>query len=281
VSNETEVEGGERPNAAIYSCSPNGGDLKVEAHGIRYPRGIAFNGYSFYFTNEGMELRGTRPVKNDRDALLRLLTGGTWYGWPDYTADLQPVWEDKFQPDTAMIAHTGYKRVLFVIDQQQTNQDPKNQDRRLQLIEPDANTLVKGTFAPLSGAAKLAFIPPNWPTRSDRGRAVVALAGDRAPFDTSGNPIIGPIGYKIVMVDLDNHQVSDFVANTAGGPGSRIDSKSLNLLERPVDVKFGPDGSLFILDAGRMQMHDGREEYEPGTGKILHLVPEPQPVMYH
>ena len=281
VSNETEVDGSERPNAAIYSCSPNGGDLKVEAHGIRYPRGIAFNGYSFYFTNEGMELRGTRPVKNDHDALLRLITGGTWYGWPDYTADLQPVWEDKLQPDASMIAHTGYKRVLFVIDQQQTNQDPKNQDRRLQLLEPDANTLVKGTFAPLSGAAKLAFIPPTWPTRSDRGRAVVALAGDRAPFDTSGNPIIGPIGYKIVMVDLDNHQVSDFVANTAGGPGSRIDSKNVNLLERPVDVKFGPDGSLFILDAGRMQMHDGREEYEPGTGRIFHLVPEPQPVMYH
>jgi glucose/arabinose dehydrogenase len=281
VSNETEVEGSERPNAAIYSCSPNGGDLRVEAHGIRYPRGIAFNGYSFYFTNEGMALRGTRPMKNDQDALLRLIVGGTWYGWPDYTADLHPVWEDKFQPDPAMIARTGYKRVLFVIDQQQTNQDPKNQDRRLQLIEPDANTLLKGTFAPLSGAAKLAFIPKSWPNRSDHGRAVVALAGDRAPFDTSGNPIIGPIGYKVVMVDLDNHQVTDFVANTAGGPGSLIDSKNLNLLERPVDVKFGPDGSLFILDAGHMQIHDGREDYDAGTGKIFHLVPEPQPVMYH
>jgi glucose/arabinose dehydrogenase len=281
VSNETEVADSDFPNAAIYSVSPTGGVPQVEAHGIRYPRGIAFHDYSFYFTNEGMELRGTRPVRNDPDALLRLIGGGTWYGGPDYTADLQPVFANKFQPDPEMISHTGYKRVLFVIDQQQTNQDPTNQASRRQLIEPDANTLVKGTFAPLSGAAKLAFIPPTWPNRADRGRAIVALSGDRAPFSTSGYPIIGPIGYKVVMVDLGNHQVTDYIANTAGGPGSRIDPKDQSLFERPIDVKFGPDGSLFILDAGRMQMHDGREDYEPGTGKIFHLVAEPQPVMYH
>lgn len=282
VSNETEVEGSEHhPNAAIYSCSPEGGDVRIEAHGIRYPRGIGFNGYSFYFTNEGMELRGTRPVKNDPDAFLRLIGGGTWYGFPDYTADLQPVLEEKFQPDPAMIAHTGYRRVLFVIDQQQTNQDPRNQANRVQLLDPNANTRVTGRFAPLSGAAKIAFIPDTWPNRADRTKAVVALAGDRAPFATSGYPIRGPIGYKLVLVDLDSHQVSDYIANTLGGPGSRIDAKNQDLLERPVDVKFGPDGTLFILDAGRMQMHDGHEEYEDGAGRIFRLVPEPQPVMYH
>jgi glucose/arabinose dehydrogenase len=75
--------------------------------------------------------------------------------------------------------------------------------------------------------------------------------------------------------------VNDFVRNTSGGPASRIDQKNLNLLERPIDVKFAPDGSLFILDAGRMRMRDGRELYESGTGKIFRLVPESQPVMYH
>ncbi|HSU68377.1 MAG TPA: hypothetical protein VLJ39_15970 [Tepidisphaeraceae bacterium] len=278
VSNETEIESSDRPNAAIYSCAPNGGDLRVEAHGIRYPRGIAFNGYSFYFTNEGMELRGTRPVRNDPDSLLRLITGGTWYGWPDYTTDLNPVWEDRYQPGAEMIANTGYKRVLFAIDQQATNTDPKNQS--IQLLEPNRDTLLKGVFAPLSGAAKLDFIPRNYPPAL-RGKAVVALAGDRAPFATSGQPIIGPIGYKVVMVDVDSRQVTDFIRNNGEGPGTRIDRKNPNLLERPVDVKFGPDGTLFILDGGRMQLRDGREQWEPGTGKIFRLVPEPQPVMYH
>jgi glucose/arabinose dehydrogenase len=107
----------------------------------------------------------------------------------------------------------------------------------------------------------------------------VALAGDRAPFATSGRPIIGPIGYKVVSVDLDSKRVDDFVRNTAGGPASRIDEKNPNLLERPIDVKIGPDGTVFILDAGRMQVRDGRETYETGTGKIFRVVPTPGPVM--
>ena len=278
VSNETEVDGSELPNAAIYSCSPNGGDLRVEAHGIRYPRGLAFNGYSIFFTNEGMELRGTRPVRNDPDALLRLIRGGTWYGWPDYTADLQPVSDDRFQPAPQLdISRTGYKRVLFVLDREATAADPKNQNVSFQ--DPIRDTLWKGSFSPLSGAAKLDFIPDSWPERSLRRRAVVALAGDRAPFATSGRPIVGPIGYKVVSVDLDSKRVDDFVRNTAGGPASRIDQKNPNLLERPIDVKVGPDGTLFIVDAGRMQVRDGRESYEPGTGKIFRVVPAPGPVM--
>ena len=278
VSNETEVDGAELPNAAIYSCSVNGGDLRVEAHGIRYPRGLGFNGYSIFFTNEGMELRGTRPVRNDPDALLRLIRGGTWYGWPDYTADLQPVSDDKYQPAPQLdISRTGYKRVLFVLDQEATAADPKNPSGTYTV--PIRDTLWKGSFSPLSGAAKLDFVPDTWPDRAARRHAVVALAGDRAPFATSGRPIMGPIGYKVVSVDLDSRRVDDFVRNTVGGPASRIDQKNPNLLERPIDVKFGPDGTLYILDAGRMQIRDGRETYEAGTGKIFRLVPVPGPVM--
>jgi len=75
--------------------------------------------------------------------------------------------------------------------------------------------------------------------------------------------------------------VSDFVANTAGGPGSKIDPKNPNLLERPIDVKFGPDKNIYILDAGRMHVADGHPVYEDGTGKIFILTPQAAPVMYH
>lgn len=272
VSNETEVNGNDLPNAAIYSCSPNGGDVHVEAYGIRYPRGLAFDGYFMYFTNEGMELRGTRPVKNDPDALLRLLSGA-WYGWPDYTASLEPVGDNRFQPPEEMIARTGYKRVLFVIDQQATN-----------LLAPDASrdSMLKGVFSPLSGAAKLDFVPANGPFKRFAGQAVVALAGDRAPFATSGHPIIGPIGYKVVIVDPNSRKVTDFIWNTARGPASRIDPNNPNLLERPVDVKFNPhDGTLYILDQGRMEIRNGREHFDPGTGQIFRLVPAPTPPIFH
>ena len=86
-----------RPSAAIYSVNPGGGDLRVEAHGIRLPRGLVFNEYGqMFFTNNGMEMRGTRPVKDDPDTLMRLGAGNPWYGWPDFSTDLVPIREAAF-----------------------------------------------------------------------------------------------------------------------------------------------------------------------------------------
>jgi hypothetical protein len=44
-------------------------------------------------------------------------------------------------------------------------------------------------------------------------------------------------------------------------------------LERPVDVKFGPDGSLYILDMGRMEVKNGKERIFAATGQVFRLVP--------
>ena len=48
-------------------------------------------------------------------------------------------------------------------------------------------------------------------------------------------------------------------------------------LERPIDVKFGPDDRLYILDFGTLQVKTGKEHVQSGTGKILVLEPEPLP----
>jgi len=281
VSNQTEVQASDTPNAAIYSCDLNGGDRQVEAHGIRNPVGLSFEGFSCYFTNQGMKLRGTRPIMNDRDSLLQMLPG-SWYGWPDYTTDLFSVSDQMFQPPPAMIAQTGYLRILTIINAEGTNSD--NGGLKMTLPTDKLASYVLGKFSPLSGAAKLSFVPKFGPFDKHSGRQViVALSGDEAPFDTSGHPIdpSGGYGYKVVEVDLDHHKVNDFVKNTAGGPGSRIDDRNPNLLERPFDAKFGPDGALYILDIGRLHMHGGRAVYEPGTGKIFRVVPQGKPEIFH
>jgi len=278
VSNQARVPAHVKPNAAIYSCSPRGGDVRVEAHGIRYPRGLGYNGYWYFFTNDGMELRGTRPVRDDPDVLCRFFPNNAqWFGWPDFTADLQPVYEPKFQPPPEMIARNGYPDgISFVIDQPATDNDPQNP---APLGDPSArrDQLVKGTFPSLSGAAKFDFVPANNPlAKMWHDSALVALSGDRAPFATGGQNYMryaGPYGYRVVAVNIQTKQVKEFVRNTRGGPASRLDLHTPNLLERPVDVKFGPDGSVYILDAGRMQMRDGRERYEPGSGQIFRLAP--------
>jgi len=176
-----------KPTAAVYSCEQGGGDLKVEAHGIRNPAGLTFNEYgTLYITNQGMELRGSRPIADDPDAFLKMVGGETWYGWPDFSTSLQPITSAQFQPPREMVIRSGYPDVRFIIDHFSSH-----------LIPPSPGPLLFGTFRPLSGASKFDFAPATAAFRKYRGDAMVALFGDRAPFATSGRPMTGPSGYRV------------------------------------------------------------------------------------
>lgn len=258
-----------KPTAAIYSVDLNGGDLKVEAHGIRLPRGLVFNDFGNLFaTNNGMELRGTRPVKDDPDVVLRVPTGGlVWYGWPDYSADLEPIESQRFQPPQQMVIKTGYPELAALINREGSD-----------LLPPDRARLLRAAFAPLSGASKMAFVPDSAPDAFEpfRGQVIVALSGDRAPYATSGQKLVAPQGYSVMRVDLDNKTVEDFVFNTKRLP-AHLTRDMASAMERPIDVKFGPDGALYILDFGYLEVENGQEKVKPKTGKLYRLGPTPEP----
>ena len=247
-----------KPSAAIYSVSPKGGDVSVEANGLRYARGLAFNAYGrLYATNAGMELRGTRPVKDDPNTLLRVVRG-TWYGWPDYSADLWPINDPRFQPPSEMMIKSGYAELSFLIDHQASG-----------LLRPDRHTLLQATFPVEAGAARLDFVPADSAFREYRGSAIIALSGNHA--EAAGQES-APVGRKIVCVDVDARQTSDFVFNIRNISG-RTANETVELLERPVDVKFSPDGSMYILDCGRVDYDaDGQPKtIYPLTGKLYRL----------
>ena len=259
-------------NGAVYSVALDGGDLKAEAWGIRLPRGLAFSHLgTLYFTNNGMELRGSRPVKDDRDVLCKLVRG-TWYGWPDYSADFVEITDPRFQPPLELLFSTGYELLPLLIDQTASGRDGAG------LRPPPRDALLFGEFPSQSGAAKLVMAPRTGAFEKFHGSAFVALSGDRAPFATGGQKIVGPIGYKVVRVDVDTRRVEDFIRNTKGVPAHRLDRRvGLSALERPVDVKIGPDGSLYILDMGRMEVKNGKERVRAATGQVFRLIPVEQP----
>ena len=257
-----------KPTGAVYSISQSGGDLKVEAWGVRYPRGIVCGDFRrVYFTDEGTEPRGTRPIVNDPDALFQLVSRGTvgaWYGWPDYSRELDPIGSGKYQPPEYLLSGTGYPEISALIDEQVTR-----------LPTPDKGNWLKGVFQPQSGAAGVDIVPNTGPFRDHRGGIIVALFGDHAPFSTGGPDglhLKGPLGYKVVRVDLVTKEVTDFVYNTRPGPASSHQLQD-NALERPVTVKFGPDEAMYILDYGEMVMKDGRQQATEGSGRIYRLVP--------
>ena len=256
-------------NGAIYSVAPDGGDLRAEAWGIRLPRGLAFNatGLTLYFTNNGMELRGSRPVRDDPDVLCRLVRG-TWYGWPDYSADFNDITLPRYQPPLELLFPTGYDALPLLLDQSASGIEGGG------LRVPSRETLLKGTFPSQSGAAKLVVVPRTGPFERYQGSALVALSGDRAPFATSNQKLVGQVGHKVVRVTVDNQQVEDFLRNTRGLLAHELRKPERDqTLERPVDVKFGPNGSLYVLDMGWMEVRNGTERVHAGTGGVFIVVP--------
>ena len=136
------------------------------------------------------------------------------------------------------------------------------------LATPDRATLLGAVFPPLSGASGLAFVPNDQPgLDAYEGQAIVALRGDRAPLATSGLPLKRPQGRLFAAVDLERGTWRPLVYNT-GEEADRPD-----VLHRPVDVAFGVDGSLWLLDGGQMRIRDGRERFKPATGRLLRLAP--------
>ena len=264
------AEANGKPTAAIYSVDPRGGDLRVEAHGIRMAAGLAFNDFAnLYASNQGMELRGTRPVKDDPDAILRIFTVSgsdvaAWYGWPDYSADLRPITSPSLQPPRQLLARTGYAELSSLID---TTANVGRESPRA-LTPPDRATLLAATFPALSGASGMAFVPRGAAGFEDlAGQLVVALRGDRAPFATSGLPLREPQGRYVAIVDPDRGTTNPFVLNTVPAGKQAAEDP----LKRPVAVAFGRDGAMWILDGGTMRMRGGEERHRPGTGQLLRL----------
>jgi glucose/arabinose dehydrogenase len=273
TSNQTRIPEARngKPTSAVYSVSPTGGDVRVEAIGLRLPRGLVFNEFGNLFaTVNGMEMRGTRPVKDDPDTLVRvLLSGGVpvWYGFPDYSTDGRPISNAEFQPPEELISRYGYPDLGAVIDHARSGLDK---------LRADPETVNHAVFQPLSGAAKMDVVPPSGPFRDFHGSIIVAQFGDRAPFATSGRKLNTVPGRTVSRVDVDTRRAGDFVYNTQRIPASQTDGDTL-ALERPIDVKFGPDGAMYILDFGEMRMRGGKERVTTRTGRVYRLATAEEP----
>jgi glucose/arabinose dehydrogenase len=235
------IPGSVKASGAILRCNPDGSDLEVVAWGLRNPYGLAFEAAGgLLATEHGMDSRSARHVVGDFDDLYRI-EDGRWYGWPDFASGIpltDPVWGEGGQ---------GLEPVLA---------EPPDPDPPKPIV----------SFEPHAGSNGLAIAPPG--PFGFEGQAFVALFGDLAPVTTPRLPT--PVGFKVVRVDLDRREVTDFAVNRIQGPASKLPHAGF---ERPSHCAFGPDGALYVTDFGEIDIAPEKAgiRIQAGTGSVWRI----------
>lgn len=225
---------------AILRTGLEGGPIEVVAWGLRNPYGLAFSPEGRLFVTEnGMDNRGSRPAFGSADVLWEIKEG-TWYGWPDYSEGRAL---GKFHKGPGKEAPSAVIR------------EPPN-------IPPKPTQY----FASHSSSNGLDF------SRSEKfgfvGQVFVAQLGDQAPIT---NKVFGPVGFKVVKIDLPQNVETDFATNygETNGPASKLGSGGF---ERPIAVRFDPSGeSLYVVDFGVLAMDEFGSHPKEGTGVLWRI----------
>lgn len=236
--------------------------ITTYAWGFRNLIGLTWDSKgNMYAAENGYDIRGLRPVKDDMDASLRIHEG-KWYGIPDFSTNREPLTDPKFEaPDSLQVAifigdNAMGKDLGFVIDHQASGLTP-----------PDPS-VVLGKHEFNASPAMLDVAPSSWANWADH--VFIAEWGDLAP---PTNPLRGKDpakGYRIVRVDPSSGEVISFAENLGGGPASKL-GKTGEGIDRPFDVKFGPDGAMYVVDYGEVQIDLSKAPpyaYQRNTGVV-------------
>ncbi|MEJ7810746.1 MAG: spondin domain-containing protein [Gemmatimonadaceae bacterium] len=256
-----------RCGGSILSFDPDNADatLSTYAWGFRNIIGIAWNRATgaMYTATNGYDIRGARPVNDEFDGIYRVQQDA-WYGVPDYSAALEPLTDDKFEPPDATQAPVFLGRAPigkdlgFVINHAASG------------LTVASKSLIAGLVPVNASPSMLDVAPPSWGEFA--GHLFVADFGDLAP---ASNPLRREhVGFRISRVDPATRQVDAFVRNAGPGPASEQGAAGQGI-ERPFDVEFGPDGAMYIVDYGVVivdlsRVAQGKAPYieVPGTGAI-------------
>ncbi len=234
------IKGDVKCNGSVLRCNPDGSELELVAWGLRNPYGIAFHPDKRLFTTEhGSDERGRRYILGDLEDFYEIVEGA-WYGWPDFASGIRlddPYWGDGGQGREPVIAE---------------HPDP-NPPKPFVSFEVHAGP---NGFDFCRDAA-FGF----------EGDAFVALFGDIAPVTTQ---IMTPKGFKVVRVDMRSKQVVDFAVNKIAGPASKLPHEGF---ERPSHCQFGPDGALYVVDWGEIEIapERGGIRMQKGTGTLWRI----------
>lgn len=228
-------------NGAVMRVPARGGKLELVAWGFRNPFGLAFNETGkLYVTDNGYDVRGSRPVFGAADMLWRV-DDGAWYGWPDF-AEGRPLTREFYREAG------GQPRGFLIADQPGDPPHP-------------------AAYLPVHASADGFDF-----SRSDRfghvGWAFIALFGDMAG---QVGKVTAPVGFSVVRADPRSGRIEDFARNRAdaSGPSSKLKRRGL---ERPIAARFDRSGeALYVVDFGVLRIGKDGPEPSPASGALWRI----------
>ena len=233
------IDGRLKASGSILRANPDGTDLELVAWGLRNPVQLNYDGFNqLYISNQGCENRGSRPIANALDE-IQLLNPGAWYGWPDYTGGI-PVNQPRFTPEGGEVPALLLASI------------PSVPPRPVAVFPSESHIMgFDFNYNPTFGAV---------------GEAYVAEFG-QIRYRTSGELIRTGYGHRISKVDVIYGQVSTFAINKSGFPAVAPFEGGLG---RPTDVRFGPDGAMYVSDFTSTILQNPFE-YQQNTGVIWRI----------
>jgi glucose/arabinose dehydrogenase len=229
-------------NGAILRVPLTGGKPELVAWGFRNPFGLAFDTTgTLYVTDNGADVRGSRPIFGAADVLWRV-EPGRWYGWPDFSEGRSVANADRQAPK---------QPVPPQLLAEHPNRPPK----------PAAFFGVHSSSNGIDFSRSPAF--------GYVGDGFVAQFGDQSP---ATGKTMAPVGFKVVRVELASGVIHDFARNRGreNGPASKLGHRGL---ERPVGARFNPAGDeLWVVDFGILAMtDDGHSLPQKETGVLWRI----------
>jgi len=222
---------------SILRANPDGTDIELVAWGLRNPARIKFDSLNQLFAaNHGYDHRGSRPIANAPDELL-FIQEGLWYGWPDYTAG-EPV---------TLTRYATYER---------------NRLEFLLTNHPNDPPKPFVTFPPQSTIMGFDF--NRYEVFGNVGDIFIAEFGRLEEMTSEDTRPYAGVGHRISKVDIATRGVTTFAINRSGFPSAVTREGGFG---RPIDVEFGQDGAMYILDMGTNLQHDPTY-FVPYTGVI-------------
>lgn len=234
-----------RASGSILRANIDGSGLELYAWGLRNPFQLKFDiNNRLFASNNGFDVRGSRPIANSPDE-IQFIQQGRWYGWPDYTGG-EPVTDPRFRPE-------GGVQPEFLIANH-----PQQPPQPYAVFPPHSN---------ISGF-EFNYNPDFGPV----GDIYIAEFGSLGPEEVGGRPYAG-IGHRVTRLDNTTRNIVTFAINRSGFPAHITGEGGFGY---PIDIAFGPDRAMYILDYG-LTVRGEPSNFIPNTGVIWRVAKATSP----